>query len=539
MSGRRSDLLSVSCPPIDVACWIPRPGSSPCRQPKHIFRGYEHREMDYPLRPEKHEADHHRRKLNRMSTLLAKNAEVLVTMDSQRREVKNAGLYAEDGFIKHIGPNGELPATADTVMDLSGQIVLPGFVNTHHHLNQTLTRNLVAAQNNNLFPWLQAQYRIWARTTEEASRASTLIGLAELALSGCTTVFDHTYVFKNGNNLDCQIQAAKDLGVRFHASRGSMSLGQSQGGLPPDDCVEDEAFILKDSDRVIRAYHDASPGSMTQIALAPCSPFSVTISLLRDSAALARQYKVKLHTHLCETRDEERYTLERYRLRPVDWMETHGWLGDDVWFAHAIHVDDDEIKKFAQTGCGAAHCPCSNMRLGSGIAPIKKYLAAGVKVGLGVDGSASNDASNILLEARQAMLLARLQMGLLPPEGPRKYMFLSQSHSVRADEWMTAREALEIATLGGARVLGRFDIGSLEPGKCADFFSLDLHTIGYAGALHDPVAATLFCAPQSAKFTVINGKVIVRDGEVVTMDLKPIIETHNRCAFEMANALEI
>jgi cytosine/adenosine deaminase-related metal-dependent hydrolase len=248
--------------------------------------------------------------------------------------------------------------------------------------------------------------------------------------------------------VDCQIQAAKDLGVRFHASRGSMSLGQSQGGLPPDDCVEDEAFILRDSERVIKTYHDASTGSMTQIALAPCSPFSVTVSLLRDSAALARQYKVKLHTHLCETRDEERYTLERFQLRPVDWMESHGWLGDDVWFAHAIHVDDDEIKKFAQTGCGAAHCPCSNMRLGS-------------------------------------------------------------------------------------------DIGSLEPGKCADFFSLDLHTIGYAGALHDPVAATLFCAPQTAKFTVINGEVIVRDGEVVTVDMKPVIETHNCCAFEMAKELRI
>ena len=474
-----------------------------------------------------------------MSTLLAKNAEVLVTMDGQRRELKNAGIYVEEGFIKQIGLNGELPATADVVLDLSGQIVLPGFVNTHHHLNQTLTRNLPAAQNNNLFPWLHAQYRIWARTTEEASRASTLIGLAELALSGCTTVFDHTYVFKNGNNVDCQVQAAKDMGVRFHASRGSMSLGQSQGGLPPDDCVEDEPFILRDSERVIKAYHDTSPGAMTQIALAPCSPFSVTISLLRDSAALARQYKVKLHTHLCETRDEERYTLERHQLRPVDWMETHGWLGEDVWFAHAIHVDDDEIKKFAETGCGVAHCPCSNMRLGSGIAPIKKYLAAGVKVGLGVDGSASNDASNILLEARQAMLLARLQMGLLPPEGPRKHFLLSQSHPVRAHEWMTAREALEVATLGGAQVLGRSDIGSLEPGKCADFFSLDLHTIGYAGALHDPVAATLFCAPQSAKFTVINGKVVVRDGEVVTLEMKTVVETHNRCAFEMANACGI
>jgi len=440
-----------------------------------------------------------------MATLLAKNASVLVTMDGGRRELKNAGLYAEDGILKKVGPNEELPATADTVIDLTGQICLPGFVNTHHHLNQTLTRNFPGAQDNNLFPWLKALYRVWARTTPEASRASTLVGLAELALSGCTTVFDHSYVFKNGNNVDCQIEAARDIGVRFHASQ-----------------------------RVIEKYHDASTGSMTQIVLAPCSPFSVTTSLLTETAKLARHYKVKLHTHLCETLDEERYTLERFQLRPVDWMESLGWLGEDVWFAHAIHVDDDEIKKFAATGCGAAHCPCSNMRLGSGIAPIKKYMAAGVKVGLGVDGSASNDSSNILMEARQAMLLARLRLGLLPPEGPRKYMYLSQSHPVRAKEWMTAREALELATLGGASVLGRSDIGSLEPGKCADFFTLDLNTIGYAGALHDPVAAVLFCAPQPARTTVINGRVVVKDGEIVTMDMAPVVATHNRLAAKLA-----
>src|SRR6201991_1402416 len=333
-----------------------------------------------------------------MPSLLAKNAEVLVTMDNQRREIKDGGLYAENGFITQVGSNADLPATADVIIDLSRQIVLPGFVNTHHHLNQTLTRNLPGAQNNNLFPWQQAQYRIWARTTEKASRASTLIGLAELALSGCTTVFDHTYVFKNGNNVDCQIEAARELGVRFHASRGSMSLGESKGGLPPDDCVEDEAFILEDSQRVIERYHEARPGAMTQVALAPCSPFSVTPELLKESARMARHYKVKLHTHLCETMDEERYTLERFQLRPVDWMETLGWLGDDVWFAHAIHVDDEELQKLAATGCGAAHCPCSNMRLRCGIAPIKKYMAAAVKVGLGVGGSASNDSSNILAE---------------------------------------------------------------------------------------------------------------------------------------------
>ena len=379
-----------------------------------------------------------------MATLLAKNAEILVTMDGSRRELKGAGIHAVDGIITAIGDSEELPATADTVLDLSGQIVLPGFVNTHHHLNQTLTRNLPAGQNNNLFPWLKAHYRVWARVGEEASRASTLIGLAELALSGCTTVFDHSYLFKNGNSVDCQIAAARDLGVRFHASRGSMSLGESLGGLPPDDCVEDEAFILSDSARIIRIHHDPSPGSMTQIVLAPCSPFSVTTSLLKDSAALARQHGIRLHTHLCETLDEERYTRETMGLRPVEWMETLGWLGDDVWFAHAIHVSDAEIGLFARTGCGVAHCPCSNMRLASGIAPVKKYMAAGVKVGLGVDGSASNDSSNILLETRQAMLLARLQLGLLSPERVQE----------GDDKWMTAREALELATLGGASVLG-------------------------------------------------------------------------------------
>jgi 8-oxoguanine deaminase len=338
-----------------------------------------------------------------VKSLLAKNAEVLVTMDDKRRELKNAGLYAEDGVIKQVGPTEELPNTADVVLNLSGQIVLPGLVNTHHHLNQTLVRNLPAAQNNNLFPWLRAQYRIWAGTTPEASRVSTLIGLAELALSGCTMVFDHSYIFKNGNTVDCQIEAAKEIGVRFHASRGSMSLGESKGGLPPDDCVEEEDFILRDSQRVIEKYHDASPGAMTRIVLAPCSPFSVSSDLLKETAALARSLKAMLHTHLCETFDEERYTLERFQLRPVDWMETVNWLGDDVWFAHGIHVDEEEIGKFAHKGCGIAHCPSSNMRLASGIAPVKQYMAAGVKVGLGVDGSSSNDSSHMLQEVRQAM----------------------------------------------------------------------------------------------------------------------------------------
>ncbi len=467
-----------------------------------------------------------------MSTLLARNAEMLVTMDDERREITGGGLFARDGLIEQIGTTEQLPEDADQVLDLSGQIVLPGMVNTHHHLDQTLTRNLPQAQNINLFPWLKAHYEIWAQRTPEASELSTLVGLAELAASGCTTVFDHAYVFQNGCRVDDQIAAAKEIGVRFHVSRGSMSLGESKGGLPPDSCVEDEDDILEDSVRVIERYHDSSIGSMTQLVLAPCSPFSVSADLMRESAKLAREYGVRLHTHLCETFDEERYTLETHRLRPVAWMETLDWLGDDVWFAHAIHVNDDEIRRFAQTGSGAAHCPCSNMRLASGIAPVKKYMDAGVKVGIGVDGSASNDASNMLLEVRQTMLLARLRMGLLPPEGPQSV--LSTSDPLRAGEWMTARQALELATRGGARVLGRDDIGQLAPGKCADFFSLDLHAVDYAGALSDPVAAVVFCAPQKTHYTVIGGRVVVETGAITTVDMGPVVEAHNRFSLEHA-----
>jgi cytosine/adenosine deaminase-related metal-dependent hydrolase len=467
-----------------------------------------------------------------MTTLLAKNATIVVTMDGTRRELRDAGLFARDGFIEQVGLTHELPMSADTVLDLRGQILLPGLVNCHHHLDQVLTRNLPAGQNINLFPWLRAHYRIWGSRTPEASRTATLVGLAELALSGCTTAFDHAYVFQNGCKVDDQIHAAQELGVRFAVSRGSMSLGESQGGLPPDDCVEKEEAILADSLRVIQHYHDPTPGSMLQIVLAPCSPFSVTPNLMRETARLAREYGVRLHTHLCETLDEERYTLEHVQLRPVAYMETLDWVADDVWYAHAIHVNDDEIRLFAHSGAGACHCPSSNMRLASGIAPVKKYLGAGVKVGLGVDGSASNDGSNLLLEVRQAMLLARLKMGLRPPEGPETV--LSTSDPLRAKEWMTAREALEIATRGGAAVLGRSDIGSLEPGKCADFFTLDLNTLNYAGGLSDPVAAVVFCAPQRARHTVVGGRLVVDNGKIATLDMAPVIEEHNRHAAKLA-----
>ena len=467
-----------------------------------------------------------------VTTLLAKSADVLVTMDGERRELRDAGLFARDGVIEQVGPSSELPDTADTVLDLSGQILLPGLVNCHHHLDQVLTRNLPAGQNTNLFPWLRAHYRVWASRTPEDTRTAVIVGCAELALSGCTTVFDHAYVFQNGCKVDDQIHAAAEIGVRFAVSRGSMSLGESKGGLPPDDCVEDEDAILRDSLRVIQQYHDPNPGSMLQIVLAPCSPFSVTADLMRESAKLAREYGVKLHTHLCETLDEERYTLQHQGMRPVAYMETLNWVGDDVWYAHAVHVNDDEVRLFAQKGAGVCHCPSSNMRLASGIAPVKKYRDNGVKTGLGVDGSASNDGSNLLVEVREAMLLARLKIGLLPPEGPQTV--LSTSDPLRAAEWMTARDALEIATVGGAEVLGRDDIGSLQPGKCADFFSLDLNHVAYAGGLSDPVAAVVFCAPTRARHTVVGGRLIVDNGEIVTLDLDPVIAEHNRNAARLA-----
>src|SRR4051812_42067404 len=352
-----------------------------------------------------------------MGTLLAKNADVVVTMDGQRRELRNAGLFARDGMIEKVGPTAELPESADLVLDLRGHILLPGLINCHHHLDQILTRNLPAGQNTNLFPWLKAHYRVWASRTPEDTRTAVLVGCAELARSGCTTVFDHAYVFKNGCKVDDQIAAAAELGLRFAVSRGSMSLGQSKGGLPPDDCVEDENAILKDSIRVIERYHDSAPGSMLQIVLAPCSPFSVTAELMRESAKMARHYGVKLHTHLCETLDEERYTLQHRGLRPVAYMESLDWVGQDVWYAHAVHVNDEEIRLFANKGAGVCHCPSSNMRLASGIAPVKKYRDAGVRTGLGVDGSASNDGSNLLIEVREAMLLARLKIGLAAARG--------------------------------------------------------------------------------------------------------------------------
>jgi 8-oxoguanine deaminase len=461
-----------------------------------------------------------------MSTLLVRHADLLVTMDDQRREIPDGGLFIRDGFIEQVGQTIDLPPTADETLDLSHHVLLPGLINTHHHFYQTLTRVIPGAQNANLFNWLKTLYPIWGRMTPEDIQISTQTALAELALSGCTTASDHLYIFPNGSSLDDEIQAGRETGLRLHASRGSMSLGESKGGLPPDRVVESEDFILEDSQRLIETYHDPLPGAFTQIVLAPCSPFSVTPNLMRQSAALAREYGVQLHTHLAETQDEEIFCETKFGYRPVAFMEILNWVGNDVWFAHSVHVDRAEIEVYRQTGCGVAHCPSSNMRLASGIPPVMEMLSAGVKVGLGVDGSASNDGSHLLGEVRQAMLLARLKAGLGG----------ASLSGESAPPLMTARQALEIATLGSAAVLGRKDLGSLTPGKCADFFAVNLERLDLAGAIHDPLAALVFCAPVHADYTVVGGKYVVKESQLVNLDLVNLIKRHNQAAKRLINA---
>ena len=468
-----------------------------------------------------------------MTTVVLRHADVLVTMDPARREIRDGGMIIRDGVIEAVAPTHELPTVmAANVIDMGGHVVLPGLVNTHHHLYQTLTRVVPAAQDATLFNWLKTLYPIWARLTPEAVYVSALTGLAELLLSGCTTASDHLYLFPNGAQLDDEIRAAKEIGMRFHASRGAMSLGESKGGLPPDSVVENEDEILKDTQRLIQTYHDSRRGAMLRIVVAPCSPFSVTPELMQQSAALARAYGVTLHTHVAETRDEERFCIEKFGHRPVHYMETLRWVGPDVWYAHAVHVNEAEMTLMSRTGCGAAHCPSSNMRLASGIAPVQQYRAAGVKVGLGVDGSASNDSAHMLGEARQAMLLARLGLSLTPHPCPHP----SDTIPPGEGAWMSAREALEMATIGGAKVLGRDDIGSLATGMCADLFALNLSRLDYAGAaVHDPVASVIFCAPQKADYVMVNGKWVVKAGQLTTVDLGPMLEKHNRIAKQLVN----
>ncbi|MFJ4396750.1 8-oxoguanine deaminase [Pseudomonas sp. NPDC089396] len=445
-------------------------------------------------------------------TLLIKNAELLVTMDGQRREIRRGGLYIEDNLIKQVGPSDELPQHADEILDMTGKVVIPGLVNTHHHMYQSLTRVVPAAQDGELFNWLTNLYPIWARLTPEMISVSTQTAMAELILSGCTTSSDHLYIYPNGCKLDDSIHAAEEIGMRFHAARGSMSVGQSQGGLPPDSVVEKESAILKESQRLIEDYHDASHGSMLRVVVAPCSPFSVSRDLMREAAVLARQYGVSMHTHLAENVNDIAYSREKFGMTPAEYAEDLGWVGHDVWHAHCVQLDQHGIELFARTGTGVAHCPCSNMRLASGIAPIRKMRDHGVPVGLGVDGSASNDGASMIGEVRQALLLQRVGFG---PDA------------------MTAREALEIATLGGAKVLNRNDIGALAPGMVADLVAFSLNHVAYAGALHDPLAALVFCTPTHVDTSVINGRVVVKDGRITTVDLPRVLERHNQLARQL------
>ena len=445
------------------------------------------------------------------STLLLKNVRLLCTMDAAAShqvtgaEITDGGVFARDGIIEKIGKSRELPRHADTVIDLSGHIVIPGMVNTHHHLFQNLTRVVPAAQNAPLFGWLQTLYPIWRHLGPDHIYWSTALGLAELALSGCTTSSDHLYISPNGSRLDDSLAAAKAIGVRFHGTRGSMSIGESQGGLPPDYLTESEAVILADCQRLVETHHDPGRYAMTRVALAPCSPFSVSMDLMRETAKMARSYGVGLHTHLAENSEDIDYSLASFGMRPGDYAEAVGWVGADVWHAHCVQLDAAEINLFARTGTGVAHCPCSNMRLASGIAPVRQMLDAGVKVGLGVDGSASNDSGHMLNEARQAMLLQRVMQG---------------------GDAMSARESLAVATRGGAAVLGRDDIGVLAPGYAADIVAFDCRGIDFAGAAWDPLAALVFCGPGKAAYTIINGRVVVADGKLQTMDTTALLRNH-------------
>jgi len=448
-----------------------------------------------------------------MATLLIRDAAHVETFDDADRVLRNASIFVRDGAIEALGPATEMPRDADRVVDARGCIVIPGLVNTHHHFYQTLTRAVPGTQDVELFDWLVTLYPIWARLTPAALRSATAVACAELLLSGCTTASDHTYLWPNGCRIDDEIAVAREIGLRFHASRGSMSVGRSKGGLPPDSCVEDEAAILADTRRAIETFHDAARFAMTRVVVAPCSPFSVSPDLMRESIALARSYGVHSHTHLAETLDEERYCIEKFGCRPVELAERLGWVGADVWHAHMVHPSVAEVGVLGASRTGVAHCPTSNMRLGSGIAPVRALVDAGARVGLGVDGSASNDSSHLLDEVRHAMLLQRVGGGA---------------------KAATAREMLRLGTRGGAEVLGRDDVGYLAPGMAADLAGVRLDSLAMAGgAVHDPLAALVFCRPGNVDFTVVNGVALVEHGAFTALDIERVVAQHN----ELARAL--
>ena len=450
-----------------------------------------------------------------MSTLLIRHARLVVTMDAARREIADGAVFVRDNVIEAVGATADLPIAADTVIDAHDQIVTPGLVNTHHHMFQSLTRAMAPDQS--LFGWLRHLYPIWAHLTPEMIRISTQTAMAELLLSGCTTTSDHLYLFPNGVRLDDSVDAAAAIGMRFHAARGAMSVGQSAGGLPPDALVEREAAILEDTERVIARFHDPARLAMQRIVVAPCSPFSVSEGLMRDSAALARVHGVSLHTHLAENDADLAYTREKFGCTPAEYLERLGWLGRDVWCAHGVKLDAAGIALFARSGTGVAHCPCSNLRLASGIAPVRALRDAGVAVGIGVDGSASNDAGHMLAEVRMAMLLQRVAPGASAAS-------------------LGAREALELATLGGAQVLNRDDIGALAVGMAADIATFALDALGMSGAQHDPLAALLFCHVPRVEHSIVNGRVVVRDGQLMTLELPRLIAQHNALAATLMRA---
>ena len=433
-----------------------------------------------------------------MSHVLIQKADHLLRMDDAGRELAGVDIRLRDGVVAEIGH--DLSVDGTEVVNGRGCVVTPGLVNTHHHLYQTLTRAVPGGQDALLFGWLQTLYPIWARFGPEHMRISALVGLAELALSGCTLTSDHLYLFPNGSRLDDTIDAAREIGMRFTPTRGAMSIGESAGGLPPDHLVEDEAAILNDCIRVVDAFHDPNPGAMVQVGIAPCSPFSVSRELMRDAAILARDKGVRLHTHLAENDEDVAYSLATFGCLPGEYARDLGWTGDDVWHAHCVKLNTDEIELFARTGTGVAHCPCSNCRLGSGMAPVRAMRDAGVPVGLGVDGSASNDAGNLITEARQAMLLQRVSQG--------------------ADA-MSAREALFIATRGGARVLGREDVGQITVGKRADVAIWDVTGVEAAGSWDR--AALLLAGPTRVKHLFVEGRQVVRDGHIATVDMGPVL----------------
>lgn len=448
-----------------------------------------------------------------MSVTLLKGASTILTMDDARRELSNHDILIRDGVIAEIGSDLAVPEGAE-VVQANGCLVTPGLVNTHHHLYQSLTRAVPGGQDALLFGWLRTLYPIWQRFTPDHMYVSAQVGLAELALSGCSLSSDHLYLYPNGARLEDTIHAASEIGLRFHPTRGAMSIGESKGGLPPDSLVEDETAILADCIRVIDAFHDASEGSMCRVGIAPCSPFSVSTDLMREAALLARDKGVMLHTHLAENDEDIAYSLETFGCRPGQYAENLGWVGPDVWHAHCVKLDPSEIALFAATGTGVAHCPCSNCRLGSGIAPLRAMRDAGVPVGLGVDGSASNDAGNLVAEARQAMLLQRVSLG--------------------ADA-MSAREALEVATRGGADILGRPDCGRLAVGKRADIAIWDMSGIEAAGSW-DP-AALLLAGPTTVRDLFVEGREVVRNGKVITVDMPKLIGRQQQMALNLREKL--